>query len=239
MATMRARSLFKGAQLRFTHAKKSAKYEEVVGLRRKYLSPSLLTFEAFDTPLVLEKGRMQYMWDSEGNKYIDLLGQNLCISVGHCHPKVVKAAVDQLHKLPHCTTMYYHEEPANLAKELTERMPPHPSGEDWVVHLVNDGSEAVDLAIQMARVYTGRPEVIGLHKVRIFFSFLPFFYCNFLKDGLNNNNVTERKIPLKLASKKSTGLPRAAWICRCRHCDRQGHTACVRVYVLRHLAYHA
>lgn len=145
-------------------ATKSAKYEEVVALRRKYLAPSLLTFEAYDTPLVLERGEMQYMWDSEGNKYIDLLGQNLCISVGHCHPKVVNAAITQMKKLPHCTTMYYHEESAKLAKELVERMPPHPSGDDWVVHLVNDGSEAVDLAIQMARVYTGRPEVIGLHK---------------------------------------------------------------------------
>jgi len=136
----------------------------VVALRRKYLSPSLLTFEAFDKPLVLVKGEMQYMWDIQGNKYIDLLGQNLCISVGHCHPKVVKAATDQLNKLPHCTTMYYHEEPARYAQELVERMPPHPSGDEWVVHLVNDGSEAVDLAIQMARVYTGRPEILALHK---------------------------------------------------------------------------
>ncbi len=60
--------------------------------------------------------------------------------------------------------MYYHEHSANYAKELIARMPPHPSGEDWVVHLVNDGSEAVDLAIQMARVYTGRPEMLALHK---------------------------------------------------------------------------
>ena len=66
----------------------SAKWHEIVGLRRKYLSPSLRTFEAYDKPVVLEKGSMQYMWDSEGNKFIDLLGQNLCISVGHCHPKV-------------------------------------------------------------------------------------------------------------------------------------------------------
>lgn len=34
------------------------------------------------------------MYDSENNKYIDLLGQNLCISVGHCHPKVIKAAIE-------------------------------------------------------------------------------------------------------------------------------------------------
>lgn len=43
---------------------------------------------------------MQYMWDVKGRKFIDLLGQNLCISVGHCHPTVVDAAVKQLKKLP-------------------------------------------------------------------------------------------------------------------------------------------
>eukprot|EP00053_Salpingoeca_punica_P010060 m.90558 g.90558 ORF g.90558 m.90558 type:complete len:468 (-) comp15267_c0_seq1:548-1951(-) len=145
-------------------SKKSKKWKETVDIRRKYMSPSLLTFEAYDVPVVLERGQMQYMWDSEGNKYIDLLGQNLCISVGHCHPKVVEAATKQMAQLAHCTTMYYHEHPANYAKELVERMPKHPSGEDWVVHLVCTGSEAVDLAIQMARTYTGRQETLALHK---------------------------------------------------------------------------
>jgi len=114
--------------------------------------------------LVLSHASMQYMWDSEGNKLIDLLGQNLTISVGHCHPKVVKRATDQLQKLSHCTTMYYNEEPSELAKEIVDMIPPHPSGEDWVIHLVATGSEAVDLAIQMARTYTGRSETIALHK---------------------------------------------------------------------------
>ncbi len=139
-------------------------FSSVVKNRLKYLSPSLKTFEAFDDPLVLERGEMQYLYDDKNNKYIDLLGNNLTVSVGHSHPKVVKAAVNQMKKLSHCTTMYYHEEPASLAKELVERLPTHPSGDEWVVHFVNSGSEAVDLAVQMARVYTGRPEMIGLHK---------------------------------------------------------------------------
>lgn len=107
---------------------------------------------------------MQYMWDSDGNKLIDLLGQNLCVSMGHCHPKIVKRASDQLHKLSHCTTMYYHKESSELAKEIISKIPPHPSGEDWVIHFVATGSEAVDLAIQMARTYTGRSETIALNK---------------------------------------------------------------------------
>lgn len=142
----------------------SSNYNSIVSLRDKYLSPSLATFKAYDTPLILDKGYMHNVWDSESNKYIDLVGQNLCISVGHCHPKVVESATNQMKKLAHCTTMYYHNKPAKLAEKLIQMVPPHPSGEDWVVHLVNDGSEAVDLAVQMARVYTNRPEIIGLQK---------------------------------------------------------------------------
>ena len=139
-------------------------YDTIVNYRKKYLSPSLTTFEAYDTPLVLQRGDMQYIWDCNDNKYIDLLGQNLSISVGHCHPKVVEKAVEQMKTLSHCTTMYYNEQPSYLAKEIVETLPDHPSGEDWVVHFVNDGSEAIDLATQMIRIYTGRPEMVSLHK---------------------------------------------------------------------------
>lgn len=136
----------------------------IINNRHKYASPSLSTFEAYDNPLILKKGDKQYLWDIDDNKYIDLLGQNLCVSVGYNHPKIIGAATKQLKQLSHCTTMYYNEKPSILYKQLVDKMPPHPSGEDWVVHLVNDGSEAVDLAIQMARVYTGRPEIITQHK---------------------------------------------------------------------------
>jgi alanine-glyoxylate transaminase / (R)-3-amino-2-methylpropionate-pyruvate transaminase len=84
--------------------------------------------------------------------------------VGYGHPKIREAVTNQLDKLAHCTTMYYHEQPANLAKEIVEQLPTRQDGKDWAVHLVNDGSEAVDLVVQMARVYTGRPETIALHK---------------------------------------------------------------------------
>ena len=144
-------------------AQNKPSYDDVVAARNKYLAPSLRTFQAYDTPLVLSSASMQYMYDiqvggraasarsakrrvltpgrRQGRRYVDLLGQNLCISVGHRHPKVTAAAVDQMNTLPHCTTMYYHEQPSMYAKELVQRLPPHPSGEDWVVHLVCTGSE--------------------------------------------------------------------------------------------------
>ena len=146
------------------HLKQNKLTDEVVKLRNKHLSPSLTTFQAYDFPLVLNSGHKCYLQDTEGNSYIDLLGQNLCISVGYNNKTVLDRAIEQMTKLSHCTTMYYNEQSAFLAKEIIDKLPDHPSGEDWVVHFVNDGSEAVDLAVQMARIYTNRPEIYSLHK---------------------------------------------------------------------------
>lgn len=132
--------------------------------RDSYLSPVFKTFNAYDDPLVIEKGYMQYIWDIEGNKYIDMSAQNICVSVGHSHPYLVRKISEQIRKLPHCSSMYYNSKSALLAKKLVETLPPHPSGDDWVVHLVNSGSDAVDLAIQMSREYTNNHEIYGLYK---------------------------------------------------------------------------
>jgi alanine-glyoxylate transaminase/(R)-3-amino-2-methylpropionate-pyruvate transaminase len=84
---------------------------------------------------------------------------NLCISVGHAHPKVVEAVTAQVQDLTHCTTMFHHPVPAHLAEELAATMP---AGHDWVVHFTNSGAEAVDLAIMMARCSTGNQDIIAL-----------------------------------------------------------------------------
>ena len=147
-----------------TKVTSTIKYDNIVNLRNKYLSPSLQTFQAYDVPVVLKRGHKCNLWDIHDNKYIDLLGQNLCISVGYGNQRIIDAGIKQMKELSHCTTMYYHEQSGQLAKEIINLLPKHPSGEDWVVHFVNDGSEAVDLAVQMARVYTNRPEIYSLHK---------------------------------------------------------------------------
>ncbi len=133
--------------------------ETIVNKRQIFMSPSLRTFTAYENPIVLQRGQGQYLWDEQGKKYLDCVAQNLCISVGYNHPKVTAAARDQMETLAHCTTMYYHPVPAHFAEELVARMPPD---EDWVVHFVNSGAEAVDLALLLARVYTGNFELIGL-----------------------------------------------------------------------------
>lgn len=113
----------------------------------------------FADPIVFRRGQGQYLWDNEGRKYTDLLGMNVCISVGHSHPRVVAAAMEQAADLTHCTTMFYHPTPAHLAEELAATMP---KGHDWVVHFTNSGAEAIDLAMTMARTYTGNLDLLAL-----------------------------------------------------------------------------
>ncbi len=113
----------------------------------------------FKDPIVFRKGEGQYLWDNEDNRFIDLLAMNVCISVGHAHPRVVQAAMQQAQELTHCTTMFYHPTPAHLAEELAATMPP---GHEWVVHFTNSGAEAIDLAMTMARTYSGNLDIIAL-----------------------------------------------------------------------------
>ncbi len=133
--------------------------EAIVKRREKYYAASQRAFVPFADPIVFRKGKGQYLWDEEGNRYLDMLGMNLCVSVGHAHSAVVEAASTQAAELSHCTTMFHHPVPAHYAEELAATMP---DGEDWVVHFTNSGSEAADLALLMARSYTGNVDLLAL-----------------------------------------------------------------------------
>jgi len=127
--------------------------------RRRYLSPALGTFIAYDEPVVWQRGRGQYVWDNRGRRYLDCMAQNVCISVGHAHPGVLAAVREQMEQVPHITTAYHHPQPGHFAEELIARLP---EGPDWVVHFVNSGAEAVDLAVMLARAFTHSYEMLAL-----------------------------------------------------------------------------
>jgi len=133
--------------------------EGIVDRRNRFYSASQRKFVPYKDPLIIKRGRGQYVWDEQDRKYIDLLGMNLCISVGHAHPQVVKAASEQVAELTHCTTMFYHPVPAQYAEELAGTMP---AGHEWVVHFTNSGAEAIDLALLMARSHTGNIDMLAL-----------------------------------------------------------------------------
>ncbi len=133
--------------------------DAIVGRREKYYSASQRAFVPYKTPLIFKSGKGQYLWDENGKRYLDLLGMNVCISVGHSHPVVNQAVKEQVDQLPHCTTMFYHPVPAHFAEELVATMP---RGHDWVVHFMNSGAEATDLALLMARSCTGNIDFLAL-----------------------------------------------------------------------------
>lgn len=134
-------------------------YERTAARRERYLAPSLRTFTAFEKPLLLKRGQGAHVWDADGKRYLDCLAQNLCISVGYDHAGVNAAVAAQMHEIQHVTTMYYHPGAAQFAEELVATMP---KGHDWVVHLVNSGAEAIDLAVLVARLHTGHFDLLTL-----------------------------------------------------------------------------
>ena len=133
--------------------------EDIIAKRDRYYAASQRAFVPYQKPLILKRGQGQYVWDELGNRLIDLLGMNLCISVGHAHPRVVAAVAAQAAELTHCTTMFHHPIPAHFAEELAATMP---AGHDWVVHFTNSGAEAIDLALMMSRLATGNQDMIAL-----------------------------------------------------------------------------
>jgi alanine-glyoxylate transaminase / (R)-3-amino-2-methylpropionate-pyruvate transaminase len=133
--------------------------DAIVARRDRYYAASQSKFVPYDTPQIFRRGQGQYLWDESGKKYIDLLAMNVCISVGHAHPEVVRAVTEQVSELTHCTTMFYHPVPAHFAEELAATMP---AGHDWMVHFTNSGAEAIDLALLMARSSTGNVDMLSL-----------------------------------------------------------------------------
>jgi len=111
-------------------------------------------------PISIVKAEGAYMWDSDGNRYIDCIAGQGVANVGHNHPAVVEAVKRQIDKVMICNDAYYHGERALFLKELTERTP----GDLNLVFLSNAGTEAVETAIKAARFLTGRTGIVAIRR---------------------------------------------------------------------------
>src|SRR5262245_45396800 len=131
---------------------------EVLALRRQYLTPGLITY--YREPLLVAEGRMQYVWDETGKRYLDGFAGIVTVSVGHCHPYVVEKVREQVGKLQHTTTIYLHPTIGLFGQKLAEHMPD--GSQLSVSYFTNSGSEANELAVLMSREFTGHSEVISL-----------------------------------------------------------------------------
>eukprot|EP01114_Cavostelium_apophysatum_P024778 TRINITY_DN982_c0_g1_i1.p1 TRINITY_DN982_c0_g1~~TRINITY_DN982_c0_g1_i1.p1 ORF type:complete len:487 (+),score=125.08 TRINITY_DN982_c0_g1_i1:17-1477(+) len=133
--------------------------EEVMKMRKEFLTPSLLTYYP-NKPIMIVDGKMQYLFDQNGTPYLDMFAGIVTVSVGHCHPYVTEAAKKQMDKLQHTSTIYLNPNVAEFGKKLAATFPAESNLK--VCYFVNSGSEANDLAMMMAREYTGNYDVIAL-----------------------------------------------------------------------------
>src|SRR3954471_16500617 len=90
--------------------------EDVLAMRREYLTPGLITY--YREPLMVVEGHMQYLWDETGKRYLDGFAGIVTVSVGHCHPKVIEKVREQVGRLQHTTTIYLHPTIAQLGQRL-------------------------------------------------------------------------------------------------------------------------
>ena len=127
--------------------------DKILELRRKHIAGSLSI--AYRKPLSIVKGWKQYLYDDEGRAYLD--GVNNVAHVGHCHPRVVRAAQEQMAVL-NTNTRYLHENIGRLAERLCATMPEQLS----VCFFVCSGSEANELALRLARAHTKGTDIICL-----------------------------------------------------------------------------
>ncbi|MCC6678311.1 MAG: aspartate aminotransferase family protein [Phycisphaerales bacterium] len=134
--------------------------EEVLAMRREFLTPALVTY--YKDPLMIVQGHMQWLFDERGRRYLDLFAGIVTVSVGHCHPKVLEAVREQNERLQHTTTIYLHPKIAQFGKKLIGTFPKGSGLDTGVCYFTNSGGEANDLAVMMARCRTGVFDVIAL-----------------------------------------------------------------------------
>jgi len=130
--------------------------QEVLAMRQQYCNPAIFTL--YQDPLMIVEGHMQYLYDETGRRYLDLFAGIVTVSCGHSHPKVVARMKDQLDLITHTTTIYLHPNFPAMAKKLASKMP---AGLD-VTYFTSSGSEANDLAMLIARLYTGSNDIIAV-----------------------------------------------------------------------------
>lgn len=126
---------------------------QTLASRKEKVGPSLSI--GYESPLKMVRGWKHWLYDETGRKFLD--AYNNVPHVGHCHPKIVSSLADQA-RLLNTNTRYLNDGLNEFARRLSETMPDPLS----VCYFVNSGSEANELALRLARTYTGQKDLIVL-----------------------------------------------------------------------------
>jgi len=111
-------------------------------------------------PIEPVKAQGSWLWDKEGNKYLDLYGGHAVISIGHSHPHYVEAIKNQLNKIG----FYSNSVQNSLQEELAEKLGRASGYPDYQLFLCSSGAEANENALKLASFVTGRKKVIAFSK---------------------------------------------------------------------------
>lgn len=101
-----------------------------------------------------------YLWDSKGDRYVDLYGGHAVISVGHTHPRYVQALTEQLNRI----SFYSNSVRIPLQQELADKLGDLSGHPDYALFLCNSGAEANENALKLASFHTGRTKVVAFTK---------------------------------------------------------------------------
>lgn len=106
-------------------------------------------------PVEFVRGSGMRLYDDEGREYLDFLSGIGVVSLGHCHPALVRAISDQAQRLIHVSNYYYIEGRGRLAQRLSELLSAGEGAPDgpWQTFFANSGAEANECAIKLARLY--------------------------------------------------------------------------------------
>jgi 4-aminobutyrate aminotransferase-like enzyme len=129
---------------------------EIIHGQREYLLPSML--HLYSEPLTIADAEGVRVRDAEGHEYLDLFAGILTTSVGHCNPRVIAAVTDQMKRLGHVSTLYATEIQVEAARKIADIAP----GALKRTFFSNSGTEAIETALMLACLATGRSEIVAL-----------------------------------------------------------------------------
>src|SRR5438309_2885965 len=126
---------------------------------QKYKDYVMTGFLKSVAPIVIDRASGCTVVDANGREYLDCFSGISVVSAGHCNPQVIAAAKKQMDKLVHCSSYLYHVQPvADLAEKLAHIAPRGLTK----TFFGNSGAEAIEGAMKLARLYTGKQEFIAL-----------------------------------------------------------------------------
>ncbi len=111
-------------------------------------------------PVTMVRGEGVYIWDDTGKRYLDWASQLVNVNIGHSHPHVVKAIQDQAAQLCYVNPSYATEPRGRLGEMLAEITP----GDLSKTFFTNAGADAIENAMKIARLYTGREKILTRYK---------------------------------------------------------------------------